>query len=508
MSQAKKLLAAFAGAKNAHGTTTVGAVGRDGKADSTSKIIREPLTAGLVQKHIDGKQGIGAIPINEDNNCKFGAIDIDVYDLDQKALQNKIQLLKLPLLQCRSKSGGAHLYLFLKEWEKASVVREYLTEMSIMLGHSGSEIFPKQDSIIVERGDVGNFINMPYFNAEEPHRFCYDKNTESLELNEFLKEIAQNKVSLSDLEDLREVKKVRQHFKDGPPCIRNIFESGPQGTPRNKLLFFLGVYAKKKHPDGWREVLEEYNRTLMSPPLPSPEVASTIKQHEKKDYAYTCKDEPFKSFCDPALCVVAEFGIGGDVPDAPKVGGLTILLSEPRLYFMDVNGHRIQLSTEQLQNQTLWQRQCMEQCNFMPPTGKADKWQQMVNGLMNDATQIDVPEELTITGQFKDHLRSYCTSYIKAMSPEEIEMGKPWTEDGKTKFKLDGLIEYLNNYNFKGLNRGQISQLIKNMGGDSGHQSITKKDGARSTLRCWWVPEFEKQEVKLPVKEVSNDIPF
>ena len=70
MSQAKRLLAAFAGASNAHGTTTVGRVGRNGKAESNSKIIRETLTEALVQDHIDGGQGIGAIPINESNQCK------------------------------------------------------------------------------------------------------------------------------------------------------------------------------------------------------------------------------------------------------------------------------------------------------------------------------------------------------------------------------------------------------------------------------------------------------
>jgi hypothetical protein len=50
-------------------------------------------------------------PINQDNLCKFGALDIDTYDLDHKALGAKIRKLKLPLLHCRSKSGGAHLVL-------------------------------------------------------------------------------------------------------------------------------------------------------------------------------------------------------------------------------------------------------------------------------------------------------------------------------------------------------------------------------------------------------------
>ena len=93
MSQAKRLLAAFAGASNAHGTTTVGRVGRNGKAESNSKIIRETLTEALVQDHIDGGQGIGAIPINESNQCKFGALDVDIYDLNHEDVQSKIQKL-------------------------------------------------------------------------------------------------------------------------------------------------------------------------------------------------------------------------------------------------------------------------------------------------------------------------------------------------------------------------------------------------------------------------------
>lgn len=508
MSQSKRLLAAFAGAKNAHGTTTVGRITRNGKADSKSRIIREPLTEDLVQDHIDGKQGVGAIPINEQNQCRFGAIDVDVYDLNQKELQDRIQKLKLPLLQCRSKSGGAHLYLFLKEWEQAAVVREYLIEMSILLGHSGVEIFPKQDTIIVERGDVGNFINMPYFNAETPQRYCFNKNGEAMELDEFLDAIEKNRVALSDLEAVRAVAKTRKYFSDGPPCLRNIFGDGPQSEPRNKLLFFIGVYCKKKFPDSWQSSLEEFNRTLFTTPLPSNEVMSIIKQHEKKDWGYTCKDEPFKSFCDPSLCVLSKYGISDDAPDAPQMGGLTIMLSEPRLYFMDVNGLRIQLSTEQLQNQTLWQRACMEQCNIMPPTTKPKNWQQMVNSLMSQATYIDVPEEETYAGQFKSHLASYCTSHIRAMSPEEIEMGKPWTDDGVTKFKLEGLLEFLNHRRFNALTRAQIIQQIRDMGGDSGSQNITKRSGKRTKIRCWWIPAFEDDDIELPVKELDSDIPF
>ena len=92
----KRMLSAFEGSKVAHGTTTVGRIGRNGKADAESRIVREPLTLELMQGHIEGEQGVGAIPINEDNMCKFGAIDVDVYDLNHKELQEKIRKLDHP----------------------------------------------------------------------------------------------------------------------------------------------------------------------------------------------------------------------------------------------------------------------------------------------------------------------------------------------------------------------------------------------------------------------------
>jgi hypothetical protein len=107
MSVAERLLAAFEGSKAGYGETTVGRIGRKGKAEAKSLVRRGQMTAEMVQGHIDGVQGVGSIPIAADNNCRFGALDIDVYDLDHKALQDKIQRLKLPLFHCRTKSGGA-----------------------------------------------------------------------------------------------------------------------------------------------------------------------------------------------------------------------------------------------------------------------------------------------------------------------------------------------------------------------------------------------------------------
>ena len=147
----------------------------------------------------------------------------------------------------------------------------------------------------------------------------------------------------------------------------------------------------------------------------------------------------------------------------------------------------------------------------MPPTVKAQTWQATVSNLMLGATYLEVPEELTMVGQFKEHLRAYCTSRIKAMVPEELEMGKPWTEEGLTRFTISGLMVYLHNRHFTFYNRAQVQEALKSLNNGAeahGHQNINREDGKRSTLRVWWVPAFEEEEIDLNITEVSDDIPF
>ena len=52
------------------------------------------------------------------------------YPLDFKKIISKIRKLDLPLVMCRSKSGGAHIFLFLKEPTQAKIIRDKLIESS------------------------------------------------------------------------------------------------------------------------------------------------------------------------------------------------------------------------------------------------------------------------------------------------------------------------------------------------------------------------------------------
>ena len=103
----------FNGLQRAHGCTHVEKKNVDGtKLKGKSFVKREPVTDVLWENHLKGiEPSLGIIPINEDNKCCWGCIDIDSYArFNHKQLLNKIKDLNLPLVTCRSKSGGAHVF--------------------------------------------------------------------------------------------------------------------------------------------------------------------------------------------------------------------------------------------------------------------------------------------------------------------------------------------------------------------------------------------------------------
>ena len=81
---------------------------------------------------------LGIVPINENNLCRWGCVDIDEYNLDFKKIIDRVK--NLPAQLFRSKSGGGHLFIFTKEWVPASLLRSKLKMLAAFVGKSGAEI--------------------------------------------------------------------------------------------------------------------------------------------------------------------------------------------------------------------------------------------------------------------------------------------------------------------------------------------------------------------------------
>jgi hypothetical protein len=510
MNLAQRFMAAFEGFSAAHGQTQISEERRAGKQKAKSFIVRKPLTLELIEGHLSGTHGVGSIPINEENKCKFGALDIDKYPLDLVMIDKRLRQDNIPAIVCRSKSGGAHVFFFFSEWISAGEFRDKAGEISAFLGYGGCEVFPKQEQILVERGDVGNFINMPYFDHEQTMRYAIKEDGSEATLEEFLDMVDAVKIDGDTFADLKLGKQIDE-FAEWPPCLATMFAQGLPEGGRNTTMFATCVAAKKEQPEEWKNRVETLNMRICNPPLPASEIVTLQKQHEKKEYGFPCEQEPLKSYCNKALCRTKSCGIGGGAVAEVSVSGLSVVKSEPPLWFCDVGGRRVELTTDELQTPQRFQKAVMEQVHTMPPQMKIGDWQVLVSAMMQDMSEIEVPEELTYKGQFVSHLEAFCTGRVQAQSPEELALGKPFNEDGKVFFKLESLIKYLRNQKFEAYNRGQIQERLKELNSDgaaNAHKKFKTTKGEWKNFRVWWVPEF-KEEVEVPSIEIrEQEVPF
>lgn len=164
----------FAGYEKAYGTFLIRGTAPDGKAIGRAQTKRGQATPEIYQAHLNGAGGgLGVIMLREDNTVYFGAIDYDNKTMDHKKAEALLRELELPLVLCRSKSGGGHFYCFTSEPVPASIMRARLEEWTALLGMSNTtEQFPKQGERYSEN-DIGNWINLPYFDADKTNRYAF-----------------------------------------------------------------------------------------------------------------------------------------------------------------------------------------------------------------------------------------------------------------------------------------------------------------------------------------------
>jgi uncharacterized protein DUF5906/TOTE conflict system primase-like protein len=324
MPVAAGLAALFAGLERVYGRYVVPA---DTKPDEHGKklgrraTVKETVTPSVWCRHVSGKDGfgIGIVPIRDDDSCVFGAIDIDVYPFDHRPLIANVERLGLPLIVCRTKSGGAHCYAFTSEPVPAKLMRAKLTAWAAALGHPGVEIFPKQDRL-TGPDDCGSWINIPY-NGRHPTRYAFKPDGTAMKVDEFLAAADVKKSTGAQLAAWKQPPAaiVEDDLWTGaPPCLRTLAVKG-FGDWQNNGLFNIAVYLKKRHgKDGLADRLALYDERFMSPPAGPKDVRTIAKSVARKQYFYKCHDQPIVSVCEKEACRDCAFGIGRHDDGAEK----------------------------------------------------------------------------------------------------------------------------------------------------------------------------------------------
>ena len=443
LEQFKKI---FSGLEVAYGTTKkTDEFNEKGKHKTRSSTIKSPPVDSLWQDHLDGKDpALGIVPINEDNKCKWGCIDIDTYPFDHKKFIKKINEKKIPLVIFRSKSGGAHCFLFADDFVPASLIRDKLKEIASSLGYARAEIFPKQNYIRVDRGDTGSFLNLPYHNAKRTVRYAFDEEGNAISLEEFFKLHERKKLTEKELKSfkLEEDKEIKiDLLKGAPPCLIALSKEGIPDGKRNNAMYNFGVYVKKRFPDTWGTEIFTYNKNFCNPPLDKTEMDIIIGSIDKKDYQYKCKDEPIQSFCDAKKCVLQEFGVGDGAP-GPEIKEIRKYKSDPPIYFVLVGDHTVEVDSAILHDPDKFSIACMDQIKMpMMPVGKAI-WRKILVKLFKTCEDIEAPQSAQIAVQLSEILADYINK-APGKTLEDIRRGRPYTEKGISSFKFKDFWKYL-----------------------------------------------------------------
>jgi hypothetical protein len=487
---AKAFESLYRGLQRAHGAYTIthSDAAKAGKMAGRAVTVFEVPTIEKWQDHLDGKSGLGLVPINEKNQCRWGAIDIDEY---QPGLLEEIEAavleMAIPVICIRTKSGGVHITCFLTEPIDARIVRSKMTEIAAAIGYSGVEIYPKQTALASER-DCGNWLNMPYFKQAETNRYAIYKGKpltaeQFIQLAEAIRCTPAQFVAIKMRGDDR--------FDDGPPCLQQLALEKVAVGGRNDVLFAMGVYARKKFGDEvWESKLDEYNSELFTPPLGSREVQMVCKSVGRKAYSYPCKTPVLKGYCNITQCRNQEFGVGDALNESTlNLGKLVKLCTDPPIWIIDVEGARFELDTETLMSQAKFARTCMDKINQWPPMVKANVWQKIIQEKLADVELIDAPKEASTEGRLLWHLENFCVNTTPAKAKDEMLKGKPMTVDGRHYFRSEDLIRYLTQHGFREITPRKMWSLLRHHAGAKHEQfSILGR-----CVQAWSVPEFAQQ---------------
>lgn len=408
--------------------------------------------------HFNGNIALGIVPVFLDGTCKWFAIDIDDYNLDHTALSKKISQKNIPLVHCRSKSGGAHLYGVLSEPIKAvdaiSLAKKWCTELGFE--SKKTEVFPKQTKFDSPEAK-GNWIILPYFGGEKALDFAIDDNGKKVSFYDFPQFIEARLFTKSEAEKfLIHTKQLSQEeiLAESPPCIIKMMENGlKEGEGRNNAACHLTWYYRKLdeffETSNWKDNLTEFNRTYFNPPMSYQELNQVIRNHSGGKYKARCEVNPMAILCDRQTCLKRKFGIRSDGPEFSdfQITSITkINFGDDPLWKVFVNGQPVTMTTETIMNPRRFRQAVLAKTNMLISSLKQNAHDALLAPVIRDALVIEEAEIASNYGKIDRCFKQWISQVIeKSREPGKVLDGLPYysKETEEIWFRLhDFVLEY------------------------------------------------------------------
>lgn len=466
-------------------------------------------------EHIRGTQGIGCVPILDDGTAAWGAIDIDNHgseeDIPIAPLDQIVMEAKLPLVLCRSKSGGVHAYVFFKEPIKATVLKAALARWAAQLGHAKAEVFPKQAKLSGK--GFGNWINMPYFGGNETSRYAF-RGGKKLSLPEFIEEAERLRTDEAAIN----AERVADH-RDAPPCVQKMMAMGVAAGQRNEAMYNTVIYLRKAFPDSIEQMANDLNALMFDKPLPKTELKRTVTSASRPDYSYRCGEEPIRGLCDSDECIKRKFGITtaeydnlGALAALPEFSNLVKYLSDPVRWDISMNGKRVtNIPTAQLLEWRFIREMAAERLTMVLPMIKAQEWGRILQEQMESVRVMETPDDASVAGVIRARLREFAAKTDLASRGEDTEerkalmRGLPTVQvsdgDRCVVFRAQDFVNYLKRTKSEDLKGVNLWFAVK----DIGVRHIRMRVGKQS-INVWTIPVSEVMRDDTEPMEFKSDL--
>lgn len=408
--------------------------------------------------HFEGKIALGIVPVFLDGTCRWFAIDVDDYNIDHTALAKDISKKNIPLVHCRSKSGGAHLYGVMSEPIKATDAMLLAKKWCAELGFDPkrTEIFPKQTKFDSPEAK-GNWIIIPYFGGTSALDFAIDDTGAKVKFTDFPQFVEARLFNRGEAKDFLKSSKVMSKediLAESPPCVIAMMEQGlKEGDGRNNAASHLSWYYRKLdeffETSDWKDSLNHFNQTYFDPPMSYQELNQIIKNHSGGKYKARCEVNPMAVLCDRATCLKRKFGIKTEGPGFSEfqITAITkINFGDDPLWKVFVNGQSVTMTTETIMNPRRFRQAVLAKTNMLIPALKQNDHDSLLAPVIRDALVIEEAEIASSYGKIDRCFRQWISQVIeKSREPGKVLDGLPYYSHTEKEiwFRLhDFVLEY------------------------------------------------------------------
>jgi hypothetical protein len=526
----KKYIQIFNGYRGAYGVadwTNVKIDPVSGKKKPDYRWNFESFTDQIYIDHLNGAKSVGIQPTNENSEVKFGLIDIDpnnYVDYDKKFFIDKIQEFKLPLIPIESKSGGLHLFIFMKQFISATLLVSFLSNLLPLFKlKPDTEIFPKQTQLTkdTETGELrpGQFINLPYYKKTERQALNLDGTPFTFE--QFIPLVESNLVNPEDLNiitdniDKKIFEGADEDFKDGPPCLATLstIMKDPQFDGKDRFMYNYHVFVKMKYEDTWKQKVKnapvKYFAEQHANAWDDKTLNAKIRSWARSFKGYTCTQSPISDHCKKGICVKKKFGVlSGSKGTYPELTNLKKidLDPEPEYEFDVIKPDGISTATvhcrsvEHVTDQRKRRNAIAKAAGFPPPIIKGDEDQTVLDALWKTEKTVNPPIGTSSREKLHDVLHAKING-AKAQTDASFKTGTVLIQEGYAFFKFNKFYDKLKAKNWK-YSEDKTGVMMKKTYKDCGIEFVDQKRFPRKEEGRDNTPT--KNIVKISIKEFEN----